>query len=84
MALFAIVIVQINKPTSKILQRPGTLCLEILTNTKWKVIFVFSKARFKKADVLSHIPEALVLCGMKFSRSNPTYEKRGPIILSIL
>lgn len=60
--------------------RPYTLCLEILTNTKWKVTLVFSKVKFKKADVLSHLPEEVVFCGMKFSKSNPIYERRESIM----
>lgn len=60
--------------------RPYMLCLEILTNAKWKITLVFSKVRFKKADILSHVPEEVVLCGMKFSKSNPNCERRGSIM----
>ena len=60
--------------------RPYMLCLEILTNTKWKITLVFSKVKFKKADVLSHLPEEVVFCGMKFSKSNPIYERRESIM----
>lgn len=57
-----------------------TACFETLTNAKWKITLVFSKVRFKTADMLLHLPEEVVLCGIKFSTSKPIYERRGSVM----